>query len=392
MSEILNNTDNILSIFPACLRKNIEELCLRSTVGFLPINLNDITINQVRNNVEENAFNNYHFILKVPYAGKRLRWEVIFDPEDFYFAPDFIFNDEEFLNYPDVDTLSEVVPSWTNWNLKNPKALAQILNEFLTLYKKHQIEKLHLDNIYSRYSEEFKILTKGTEGISPEDIEVSVDGNTLHFLICLKVDCSSLPEYVQPIIYKGSNLLDHMLYNQGEDFAHLVTISKLDGSRSTHSIHLSPRLEQVLGGFRFNTTDFKKDSSLSDVVSLVSKTLDTRLQQVADHFKLKKIFITNLAAACFRSIIEYDVLTYNKAVFIYNLDDYNCLVTVTIGQKYPVEKPAVVLSSVYCPESKACSNTLTKYPYNPTLKPEANVEHLIEFLHDAVLDFKNHRH
>lgn len=82
--------------------------------------------------------------MKVPYAGKRLKWEVIFDPENFNFAPDFDFNDEEFLSYPDVDRVSENVPSWKNWNIKNPKSLAQVLNEFLILYKNYQVKIIQI--------------------------------------------------------------------------------------------------------------------------------------------------------------------------------------------------------------------------------------------------------
>lgn len=33
MTDFVFNTDNILCNFPSCLRKNIEELCLRSQIG-----------------------------------------------------------------------------------------------------------------------------------------------------------------------------------------------------------------------------------------------------------------------------------------------------------------------------------------------------------------------
>lgn len=106
--------------------------------GLGSICLQDISILSNRFNDEENL-NNYHFIIKIPYAGKQLKWEVIFDPEDFYFAPDFEFNDDQFLNSPDYEMIASNVPSLVNWNLKDPKALSQVLNEFISLYKKLQV-------------------------------------------------------------------------------------------------------------------------------------------------------------------------------------------------------------------------------------------------------------
>lgn len=161
MSGFDYNNDNILSNFPSCLRKNIEELCLRSKIGkyifriSLPtkvltlitnlaglsnISLADISLiqNKICTNEEDNL-EHYHFIIKVPYAGKRLKWEIIFDPEDFDFAPDFHFNDEHFLENPDFEIIQNNIPSLVNWNLRNHKMLSQVLNEFISLYKKLQV-------------------------------------------------------------------------------------------------------------------------------------------------------------------------------------------------------------------------------------------------------------
>lgn len=103
------------------------------------ISLNDISLipNKIVN--EDSTLEIFHFIIKVPYAGKRLKWEILFDPEDFEFAPDFDFNDDHFLENPDHDTIEEYIPSLANWNVRNPKILSQVLNEFLSLYKKLQV-------------------------------------------------------------------------------------------------------------------------------------------------------------------------------------------------------------------------------------------------------------
>lgn len=53
--------------------------------------------------------------------------------------------------------------------------------------------------MYSRYSNEYKTLINGKDGIEADNIQVNIEGNIITFLIVLKVDCSSLPQYIQPM-------------------------------------------------------------------------------------------------------------------------------------------------------------------------------------------------
>lgn len=86
----------------------------------------------------ENIIHCNNFILKIPFAGKHLEWEVIFDEEDYEFAPDFNFHDNGFLADPTVDEIIDNIPSLKTWNLKNSKSLVSVVQEFLTYYKKFQ--------------------------------------------------------------------------------------------------------------------------------------------------------------------------------------------------------------------------------------------------------------
>lgn len=62
-----------------------------------------------------------------------------------------------------------------------------------------QIEKLKQENIYSHYFEEYETLINGDNAIESENIEVQVEANSIHFLISIKIDCSALPKYIQPM-------------------------------------------------------------------------------------------------------------------------------------------------------------------------------------------------
>nr|CAI5862561.1 unnamed protein product [Callosobruchus analis] len=168
---------------PPCLKKHFDELCLNSCLGLSSISYNDIT-----------PHNSADFIIKVPYAGKKLKWDILFDPDDFTFPPDFDFNDDYFLADPDLETLEQNAPSLENWSLDNPKILTIILNEFLEYYKKLQIEKFKKENIYSRYYEEYEDLISD-DYLKPEDVQVSIDSNNIIFLIEIKLDLTALAEY-----------------------------------------------------------------------------------------------------------------------------------------------------------------------------------------------------
>jgi len=66
-------------------------------------------------------------------------WNVLFDSQYPEIGPDFIFNDQNFLIDPDIDTLSSQVPSLVEWNPNNTDALFNVLVELLLYYKEHQV-------------------------------------------------------------------------------------------------------------------------------------------------------------------------------------------------------------------------------------------------------------
>ncbi|CAG9861206.1 unnamed protein product [Phyllotreta striolata] len=392
MGELLNNTDNILNNFPLLLRNNIKHICLQSTIGFLRIGLDDITIVSNIHSIKYDLDQNFHLVFKIPYAGKKLKWEIIFDPEEYEFAPDFDFNDEEFMSYFSIETTFENSHAWKNWNVKNPESLSRLINEFLVVYKKYQIEKLKLENImYSRYLEEYEVLIRKMEGIQDDNVQISIEGNSVVFLIALKIDCSSLPEYMD--VRKRYNVsYEQLPLDAGTDFCHLkVSILKSEGMRLNCSVILSPRLGQALENFKFYKTDFKKDTPLIDIVSSVSKKIANRIQQIVALNKLKKIYITNIVSRCVDGITEYDVMSFNEAVFSYSINDYTCLVSVNIGSKFPSERPSLVLTSMMCKDVK-CTKIVQKYPYDCNLSPDMNVKNLFEFLPEIVEEFKLHKH
>lgn len=120
--------------------------------------------------------------------------------------------------------------------------------------------------------------------------------------------------------------------NPGEDFALLkISVLKLDGSRANTSLQISPRLEQIISR-NIHLPEYKKDIPLLEYVAKVTNIIENRIASVAEHFRMKKMFVTTVAANCNRSIVEYDTDTFNKVVFMHEVNDYTCLVTITFGK------------------------------------------------------------
>lgn len=79
------------------------------------------------------------FRLVLPYCSKKLKWEVIFDTTSPWFAPDFRFDDDSFLNNVDEDFIESRLPSLSKWNDSDPRALSDVVSELISLYKIHQV-------------------------------------------------------------------------------------------------------------------------------------------------------------------------------------------------------------------------------------------------------------
>lgn len=104
----------------------------------MPIKVHPYLLNYKRE--ESINFANY-FELEIPFAGTVLKWDVLLNEENYEFAPDFDFKSDMFLTDPDVDTIIEHIPSLLKWNINNPKAFRNVIEEFLQLYKKMQVCK-----------------------------------------------------------------------------------------------------------------------------------------------------------------------------------------------------------------------------------------------------------
>ncbi|XP_060529089.1 BRISC and BRCA1-A complex member 2-like [Cylas formicarius] len=376
------------------LTKNLEVLVNNAKIGFLQSNANDMQ--SVPSNPYEAlmGFEKYHFAIHVPYCGRKLNWEIIFDPENLSELPDFNFNDPSFLAEPDINYIAQHIPSWDHWNLANSHAILNILNEFLALFKKLQIEKLCKQNMYANFRMEYENLLK-INGMREEYVEVYIenkggsefdnDCSFINLQIYLPIDFSELPEYYQ------EEFEEDELLNPGEDFARLhFEIRKPDNAQTKLIFQLSPRVEQVLG--KSKLVKQKKDLTITQQVKWLQNTIKEHIQIIAEQYHKKNLFASTVVNTFSSSIVEYNNRLFNKIVFIYeDYEEYDCLVTISLGLKFPQDKPKILLSSLYCQVGKTCNHPLV-FDYNSGDSVEAMLQNIQEALKEQVKIFLNHKH
>ncbi|CAG9761054.1 unnamed protein product [Ceutorhynchus assimilis] len=224
------------------------------------------------------GFQNYHYQVEIPYAGSTLNWSIIFDLEDYGELPDFEFDDETFLPEPNVELIANEIPSWDMWDLTNPLAVTNILNEFLALYKKTQLEKLMK---FSHINKEYEDLLNKF-GLSSDSIEVLIEkkpGNInyrgydlINFLVHLPVDFKKSPYYQQEAENLG---------NPGEDFVYIKVQIRIrpDNEEQPRKIFLntvSPRVQQLLETLEF--PKFSNRDSLSTYTGMVQDFIESNIK------------------------------------------------------------------------------------------------------------------
>ncbi|KOB67916.1 BRCA1-A complex subunit BRE [Operophtera brumata] len=267
------------------------------------------------------------FRLVLPYCSKKLKWEVLFDASAPWFAPDFRFDDDTFLSIIDEDFLDNMVPSLAKWNENNPKALSEVVAELVEVYKTHQVKKLNEDE-NSRALFEYGALL-GDALTSEQDIEVWVGAHVVEFLIRLNVDTSRLPE----LYNEGTE------ENPGIDTALLLV--RYPNSTNAELI-MSPLLNKSLG--HINLPPMLQSGVLMDYVPMVTELLNNKIEDLLNNDKVKRDLLSQLIVKYEGAVLEHDA---NNAAFLFEINDFHCILQIDIGTRFPEKPPTLILRSVY---------------------------------------------
>ncbi|XP_072941072.1 BRISC and BRCA1-A complex member 2-like [Epargyreus clarus] len=289
--------------------------------------------------------NETQFRIVLPYCSKKLKWDVIFDASVPWFAPDFKFDDESFLNNADDECILQHIPSLLKWDANDPKSLSHVISEMINLYKLHQIKKLGEDESSRAYFEYSALL--GNALTTKQDIEVWVTGHLVEFLIKLKVDTSRLPE-----LYN-----EGIAQNPGIDTALLLV--RYPNSTNAELI-LSPFLTKVLGNITLPM--MHQSGVLMDYVPMVTELLNNKIQDILTNDRLKRELLAQLIVKYEGAVLEHDA---NSAAFLFEMNDFHWILQIDIGIRFPENLPVLTLRSVYHNnKGKPKFKVLTACPYS----------------------------
>lgn len=360
--------ENILQQFHPEIQPLIKVVLTEKVgIGSGNIKISGISSGRPTDSAEGNAD---RFKLVIPYAGQKITWNVVFNSQKPHFAPDFCFDDDSFLADPDIEFLEEALPSLATWNVRDPRALLNVILELLEIYRKHQVELLeHADR--SRMHFEYSSLICQA-GVAEGDVEVLVGSGrqrSSSFLIRLQVDFSAIP---QP------------LADLGEPTATLTVTfhSPTEGGRITPQLQLSLQAEAALegvGGSGMSLPPFPPGGScLMDYVPVVTARLQDRIDAAAAAHDRRRELITALFHHFGNGVLEYDGISFTRASFLLEWRDFYFILHFTLPPGFPREKPVVVFQSVYhATDGKPYRYRFEDFPYNPRTEVKKMTEKLI---------------
>lgn len=335
------------------------------------------------------------FKLVIPFAGQQISWNVVLDALNPHFPPDFCFDDPSFLACPKPEFLEEHVPSLLNWNHENPKALLQVIEELLNLYKKHQVSQL---KNYSRLQFEYTSIIS-QPGVSEDDVEVLVQCRerrrmdqegppTVHFSIRLPVDYTCLPETETTIDVGPKEALLYVTFPSAAEKGLSPKRGVTTLGRVSPRLQLSCQLEQCLYYPSLRVPSFPPGRCLVDYVPAVIELLDSEVKSVANSFNSRKDFLAALLTDFGTAVLEYDAQTFSKACILYDDGVLLCLVYIAIPPKFPKDKPIYVWQSVRCMKyGKPSSRKVEDYPYSPRWSMTEMIFRLKSFMKEYAVDF-----
>ncbi|XP_033101139.1 BRISC and BRCA1-A complex member 2-like [Anneissia japonica] len=293
------------------------------------------------------------FKIHIPYAGRNISWQIIFNSQNVDEPPDFIFgqDDEEFV--PELEEIKCLV----NWNPGDENSLLYVLREIVCLYREHQQTLLEVN---PRFQFEYTSLL---DTKIYADFEVhqgrkvpGVRDVPINFLIRLPINFHELPEFI-------------IKENPGEDVAILlVSYQNQAATKILPQLYLSPRIEHALGGSSsLRIPSFPADSCLLDYIPHVCELLQNMVEQISKGYRRRKEYIAAFLSHYGKSVLEYDIEGFYKISFLFENYDFFCTVHIELPTYFPREQPVIHFQSIYHFDvyGKPFSSVIRNYPYSP---------------------------
>ncbi|XP_033226244.1 BRISC and BRCA1-A complex member 2-like [Belonocnema kinseyi] len=317
--------------------------------------------------------------LEVPYADQTLKWTIFFDSECPELGPDFVFNDENFLADPDIETLMRCVPSLANWNYLDSNSLLTVLKELLAHYKDYQIDLLK-SHASEKLRFEYESLIKN-ENVCADDVEVillnpGTKTAEAKFFIRLEMDFSKLPQRMK---YSANDAAMLMISFSGRDWYNVVP-----------QLFLTKSVEEIFGSQEhLQIPPFPpSDGLLIDYVPRIVQFLEEKMENILLCFTKKKDFISSLLVLLRGCVMEYDAAEFNRATVLVEKKDFHFFIHFRVPAGFPRERPEVVLQSAYHMDQTGhlITHNVNKFLFNIQMEPLQMIQAIMSHIEENEVD------
>lgn len=330
----------------------------------LGIGLDDLKINSTI--ISKKKAKLYYLKFEIPYAKQFITLEMYFNPLYPELGPDFILNEEEDIQQTSIKDFVDNFKSLVSWCPTNELSLLKILDEFLNLYKSHQLNilKAHTDIVKLDPNELVNTIPR-------ENFEINLVQGTKQieakFLTKFELDLSVLSltenKKVEALLYisfggTSYNRVIPELYLPGY-------LTKLfDGSES---LHIPPFIEV---------------QHIADYIEKVKECIIEKAQAVSISTGKRKQFIATLLAIQPGTVLEYDVINYRKATLLLELNDIHFLLNFDLPLNFPIKQFTMTMHSVHhmTDQGKPVIKVVKEFPYSPRWEPKQMIMKAVSYI------------
>ncbi|XP_015754385.1 PREDICTED: BRCA1-A complex subunit BRE-like [Acropora digitifera] len=318
------------------------------------------------------------FKVFIPYAGRNLKWEVIFDQAQPDFPPDFIFGPQDVEFIPNIGEIK----SLENWNANDPLSLLKLIKELVTHYKEYQrkqvedMPRIHFE--YTTLAEDSKYPDFEVHVIKGQQVRKmgKFDNNCINLLFGALFDCPGEDMACLLVSYASQNgdnvtpklllsprverafggsgnlriphwggvygcLLEYLPLIQelfeakfyqdcpGEDMACLlVSYASQNGDNVTPKLLLSPRVERAFGGSGNLRIPHWGGvyGCLLEYLPLIQELFEAKVYQVCEAYQKRREYVAAFLSAFGSSILEYDAEAFLKLSLLFQVQGFFCIV------------------------------------------------------------------
>ncbi|KAK9165181.1 hypothetical protein Scep_000372 [Stephania cephalantha] len=335
----------------------------------------------------KNAQFSDRFTLLVPFCLDYVKWDVVYNAQCPWAAPDVIFAAEDEGFYPffvageGQANGQREKSSLEDWNCKDPARLMLLVHELRDLYKSYQMKRVgELEDERLK----FEISTV----LSREGIEV-----------CLISGSERLEEvkFSVPLLDMNLNKLVHGCPWRHQQMIYLQVvfpISRKYTSSSPPRIKLvsSSELKALLSVEDVKLPTWLDGMCMAEYLPAVEDVLKAQIVEAIAAIGARRRFIEALASQ-FGRPLEADSVFCRKATVLAASGVFTFLVHISLSTQFPKQQPVLVLQSSQHFNSQGTpvmSPPLMDYPWSPRWEASQMVERIYEFLAEECLSFKKY--